>query len=156
MIDCWQFRQARKHKAHTKMLHHESFENAAVLTAREHEILEYIAQGLSTKEVAQQVGIAPRTVDKHVENIRLKLRAKNRTHMIACAVIEGFLEVEEGRNQKRCESTMPKGTSLLKGWFYLDNIMNRKEDRSGLFECLDTRNSHSLLTHQRPENWFLI
>ena len=97
------------------MLHHESFENAAVLTAREHEILEYIAQGLSTKEVAQQVGIAPRTVDKHVENIRLKLRAKNRTHMIACAVIEGFLEVEEGRNQKRCESTMPKGTSLLKG-----------------------------------------
>lgn len=77
------------------MLHHESFENAPVLTAREHEILEYIAQGLSTKEVAQHVGIAPRTVDKHVENIRLKLRAKNRTHMIACAVVEGFLEVED-------------------------------------------------------------
>ncbi|WP_339827085.1 helix-turn-helix transcriptional regulator [uncultured Parasphingorhabdus sp.] len=106
-IECWQLCQARKNKAHSEMLHHESFENAPVLTAREHEILEYIAQGLSTKEVAQHVGIAPRTVDKHVENIRLKLRAKNRTHMIACAVVEGLLEVEEDEREEPSGNEIP-------------------------------------------------
>ena len=78
------------------MLQQMSLNNGPVLTERESEILEYVAQGFSTKEVAQQVGIAPRTVDRHVENVRLKLRAKNRTHMIACAVVEGLLAVDTG------------------------------------------------------------
>ncbi len=76
------------------MLQHGNFSNGPVLTERESEILEYVAQGLSTKEIALLVGIAPRTVDRHVENVRLKLRAKNRTHMIACAVMEGLLDVD--------------------------------------------------------------
>ncbi|MEP2357784.1 MAG: helix-turn-helix transcriptional regulator [Marinomonas sp.] len=81
-------------KVNQFMLQQISLNNGPVLTARESEILEYVAQGLSTKEVAQHVGIAPRTVDRHVENVRLKLRAKNRTHMIACAVMEGLLAVD--------------------------------------------------------------
>lgn len=76
------------------MLQQKSLTNGPVLTLREHEILEFIAQGLSTKEVAQHIDIAPRTVDRHVENVRLKLRAKNRTHMVACAVMEGLLQVD--------------------------------------------------------------
>ncbi len=76
------------------MLQQKSLTNGPVLTLREHEILELIAQGLSTKEVAQHIDIAPRTVDRHVENVRLKLRAKNRTHMVACAVMEGLLQVD--------------------------------------------------------------
>jgi DNA-binding CsgD family transcriptional regulator len=76
------------------MLQQKSLTNGPVLTLREHEILEFIAQGLSTKEVAQLIDIAPRTVDRHVENVRLKLRAKNRTHMVACAVMEGLLQVD--------------------------------------------------------------
>ncbi|MEH6758499.1 MAG: helix-turn-helix transcriptional regulator [Parasphingorhabdus sp.] len=79
------------------MLQQKSLTNGPVLTLREHEILEYVAQGLSTKEVAQHVDIAPRTVDRHVENVRLKLRAKNRTHMVACAVMEGLLQVKVSR-----------------------------------------------------------
>ncbi|HEY9090879.1 helix-turn-helix transcriptional regulator [Parasphingorhabdus sp.] len=75
------------------MLQRKSLANDPVLTLREHEILEYIALGLSTKEVAQHINIAPRTVDRHVENVRLKLRAKNRTHMVVCAVMEGLLQV---------------------------------------------------------------
>ena len=76
------------------MLHQKYLNSDPELTARESEILEYIAQGLSTKEVALHTDIAPRTVDRHVENIRLKLRAKNRTHMIACAVMAGLLHVD--------------------------------------------------------------
>lgn len=82
------------------MLHHGNFSNGPVLTERESEILEYVAQGLSTKEIALLVGIAPRTVDRHVENVRLKLRAKNRTHMIACAVMEGLLDVDSGPSEE--------------------------------------------------------
>jgi DNA-binding CsgD family transcriptional regulator len=74
------------------MLTQKILTNGPVLTPREREILELVAQGLSTKQVAQNVDIAPRTVDRHVENIRLKLRAKNRSHMVACALMEGLLD----------------------------------------------------------------
>lgn len=71
--------------------------NDPVLTRREVEILEYVTLGLSAKEVARQVAISPRTVERHVENVRLKLRAKNRTHMVACAVRAGLLTINEGQ-----------------------------------------------------------
>lgn len=70
-----------------------------VLTRREVEILEYATLGLSAKEVAQHIDISPRTVERHLENIKLKLRAKNRTHMVACAVREGLLKVGEGNGR---------------------------------------------------------
>ncbi|MEP2101299.1 MAG: helix-turn-helix transcriptional regulator [Parasphingorhabdus sp.] len=69
--------------------------NDPILTNREIEILEYVTLGLSAKEVARHVDISPRTVDRHVESARLKLRARNRTHMVACAVKAGLLKVNE-------------------------------------------------------------
>ncbi|QTD55227.1 response regulator transcription factor [Parasphingorhabdus cellanae] len=67
--------------------------NDPMLTNREIEILEYVTLGLSAKEVARHIDISPRTVDRHVESARLKLRARNRTHMVACAVKAGLLTV---------------------------------------------------------------
>lgn len=90
------------------MLQQKSLTNGPVLTLREHEILEFIAQGLSTKEVAQHIDIAPRTVDRHVENVRLKLRARNRTHMVACAVMEGLLEVNMSPQEAGPSSAFPQ------------------------------------------------
>lgn len=63
------------------------------LTNREAEILEMIANGLSAKEAAQYVGIAPRTVERYVENVRLKMGARNRVHMVTLAVGQGMLTV---------------------------------------------------------------
>lgn len=71
--------------------------NDPVLTRREIEILEYVTLGLSAKEVARHVTISPRTVERHVENIRLKLHARNRAHMVACAVRAGLLTVSGGQ-----------------------------------------------------------
>jgi LuxR family transcriptional regulator, transcriptional regulator of spore coat protein len=65
-----------------------------LLTAREHQVLERVAQGLSAKEVAQEIDIAPRTVERHIENVRLKIRARNRTHMVTLAVELGLLVLE--------------------------------------------------------------
>jgi DNA-binding CsgD family transcriptional regulator len=56
------------------------------LTRREQEILELVALGKSAKEVAQLCQIAPRTVECHLDTMRLKMRARNRTHMVAIAI----------------------------------------------------------------------
>jgi DNA-binding CsgD family transcriptional regulator len=64
----------------------------ADLTPREREVLELTANGYSAKEVASLIGIAPRTVERHVETVRLKMHARNRVHMITQAVIRGVLK----------------------------------------------------------------
>jgi LuxR family transcriptional regulator of spore coat protein len=63
-------------------------------TARERQVLELVADGLSAKRIAQEIGIAPRTVERHIENVRNKLRAKNKTHMIAKAMAFGLIEID--------------------------------------------------------------
>jgi len=66
-----------------------------VLTPRETGIVELIANGYSAKEVAATIHIAPRTVERHIENARHKLRAKNMAHLVAKALISGSLRIEE-------------------------------------------------------------
>jgi LuxR family transcriptional regulator, transcriptional regulator of spore coat protein len=61
------------------------------LTQREHSVLALVAKGLSAKEVALVLAIAPRTVEKHIDHVRLKIRAKNRAHMVAQAMERGIL-----------------------------------------------------------------
>lgn len=79
-----------------------------LLTTREYQVLKLVAQGLSAKEIAQSIDIAPRTVERHIENVRLKIRARNRTHMVTLAVELGLLHLENevaslsGSEQLRC------------------------------------------------------
>ena len=61
------------------------------LSDRERQVLECIAQGLSSKQCAQQLGIAPRTVERHVENLRNKLNARNKPHLVAKALQNGHI-----------------------------------------------------------------
>jgi LuxR family maltose regulon positive regulatory protein len=49
-----------------------------ILTRRETEILSLLAEGLSNKEIAARIYIAPVTVKKHLQNIFKKLDARNR------------------------------------------------------------------------------
>jgi len=57
----------------------------ARLTDRELEILEYLALGLTVKQVATRLGVSPRTIDSHVERLYRKLGARNRVEVIARA-----------------------------------------------------------------------
>lgn len=66
-----------------------------ILSDRERDILVLIAGGLSAKEVALRCDISPRTVEHHIENIRNKLRARNRAHIVAKAMAYGELPVPE-------------------------------------------------------------
>ena len=66
-------------------------EDFVLLSEREREVLQCIAQGLSSKQCAQELGIAPRTVERHVENLRNKLNARNKPHLVAKALAGGHI-----------------------------------------------------------------
>lgn len=63
------------------------------LTDRELQILELVSVGQSAKEIALEIDIAPRTVERHIENVRLKLSARNRAHLITKAAVMGLLTI---------------------------------------------------------------
>lgn len=64
------------------------------LTPRETQVLMLVVEGLSTKQIAQELEIAPKTVDGHVERMRLRMGAHNRCHMVGLAASMGFLDVD--------------------------------------------------------------
>ena len=61
------------------------------LSTREIEVLQFMAQGASNGEIADDLVIALGTVKRHVSNILSKLQADNRTHAVACARTLGLL-----------------------------------------------------------------
>ena len=62
------------------------------LTQREIEVLHFVAIGLSAKEIAKELSIAPRTVERYIDHVRLKTRTRNRAHMVAHAIREGLIQ----------------------------------------------------------------
>ncbi|MEM9500798.1 MAG: helix-turn-helix transcriptional regulator [Pseudomonadota bacterium] len=73
----------------------DNYLRAMMLTHRETEVLRCVVLGFSSKEAARKLDKSPRTIDRYVEIVRFKLRAKNRTHMVARAVQAGLLELSE-------------------------------------------------------------
>lgn len=55
------------------------------LTAREHDALDLIARGMSNSAIADQLGIAPKTVANHISSIFLKLGVATRAEAIVRA-----------------------------------------------------------------------
>jgi non-specific serine/threonine protein kinase len=55
---------------------------AAMLTSRERDIAKYVAQGLRNRQVAEQLVIAERTVETHLEHIYFKLAIHSRAQLI--------------------------------------------------------------------------
>lgn len=66
------------------------------ITARETEVLEWIARGKTDSETAAMLHISVRTVQKHVENIFLKLGVETRTAAMARFVEASSLPVRQG------------------------------------------------------------
>lgn len=62
------------------------------LTDRERDILKLVARGLSTKEIAAQLDISPRTVDTHRANLMRKLGLKSVALLTQFALREGLIE----------------------------------------------------------------
>jgi DNA-binding NarL/FixJ family response regulator len=62
------------------------------LSRREKEILQKVAYGATTKEVARDLGISPHTVKTHLERIFEKLGANDRAQAVAIAIRSGLVE----------------------------------------------------------------
>ena len=71
------------------------FTPRADLSARELEVLQHVAGGLGTKEIAQAIGRSPETVKAHLESIFKKLDARDRAHAVTIALQRGFLHLDE-------------------------------------------------------------
>jgi HD-GYP domain-containing protein (c-di-GMP phosphodiesterase class II) len=67
-------------------------EGPAGLTAREIEVLRLLARGLSNKQIAASLVIAPKTVGNHVEHIYAKTGASNRAGAGLFAMQHGLLD----------------------------------------------------------------
>lgn len=77
------------------MAAHESRATAAAvrlarLTAREHEILQGLAEGLPNKSIAHDLGISPRTVEVHRANVMSKLDVHSLSEALRLAFAAGM------------------------------------------------------------------
>jgi DNA-binding NarL/FixJ family response regulator len=63
-----------------------------MLTAREREILQLLADGMSNADVASKLFISQETVKSHVRHILAKLEADTRTHAVAIALRESIID----------------------------------------------------------------
>jgi DNA-binding NarL/FixJ family response regulator len=62
------------------------------LTAREMDVLQLVVRGLSNREMAAELVLSPRTVERHLENIYRKTGARNRVEVAAYAVGAGLAQ----------------------------------------------------------------
>jgi DNA-binding NarL/FixJ family response regulator len=67
------------------------------LTAREREVLELVAQGLSNAEIARRFALSDHTVRNHVSNVYSKLQVFDRAQAIVLARKAGMGESSTGR-----------------------------------------------------------
>ena len=63
-----------------------------MLTGREREILQLLADGMSNADVASKLFISQETVKSHVRHILAKLEADTRTHAVAIALRESIID----------------------------------------------------------------
>ena len=62
------------------------------LTGREEEVLQFLARGLSTLEMAQRLGISPHTVRDHVKALFAKVRVRSRAELVARVFADHYFD----------------------------------------------------------------
>lgn len=60
------------------------------LTSRERQVIRHIAEGLTTKEISQVMGVSPKTIDNHRTNLMQKLDLHNVAEVVIYAAKSGL------------------------------------------------------------------
>jgi len=61
------------------------------MTHREFEVLGFLGRGLTTQEIAEQMGLSPNTVKSHTRSLFTKFGAHNRVQALAVAKERGLI-----------------------------------------------------------------
>jgi two-component system response regulator NreC len=68
----------------------------ATLTAREKEILKFLAEGESVKEIAAGLNLSVKTVEAHKFNLMRKLDIHNKAHLVQYAIQKKIIKIPVG------------------------------------------------------------
>jgi two-component system, NarL family, response regulator NreC len=68
--------------------------SSPVLTAREREVLQPIAEGKATKEIADSLNLSVKTVETHRRNIMEKLHLRGTAELTKYAIREGIISID--------------------------------------------------------------
>jgi len=75
------------------LLHEARRDTDGIISAREEEVLQLVADGLGTNEIAERLYISHRTVKNHLASIYEKLNARDRTQAVLMAVKMGIVKL---------------------------------------------------------------
>ena len=67
------------------------------MTQREHEVIELVAMGLSNRAIAERLVVSPRTVERHIANVMLKLGLSSRVQVALWVIETSARWRDEGR-----------------------------------------------------------
>lgn len=65
----------------------------SILTAREREVLQAIAEGNSTKSIARELHVSPKTVEWHRSQLMKKLNVESVAELVKYAISEGLTDI---------------------------------------------------------------
>jgi len=71
-----------------------------ILGPREREVLQLLAEGFTSIQIAERLGVSPSTAETHRRNIMRKLDVHNVAELTKYAIREGLTTLESGRGQK--------------------------------------------------------
>lgn len=130
------------------------------LTVREREVLELLTNGESTRELAERLGVSPRTIQKHLQRIYAKLSVKRRMAADNCAVAnQNRVNLSDRETQGYCaekkygiicsETYTPYRVRLQRGWLKSGTSGNIRRD----LDCQRTVriNVHRSLLQDTPQ-----
>ena len=65
------------------------------LSKREIEVLKLVSEGMLNEDIGETLGISPKTVGRHRENIMRKLDIHSRSDLVVYAIRIGLLNIDE-------------------------------------------------------------
>jgi len=68
---------------------------SAGLSPRQREVLELVAEGMTSTEIAERLVVSPETVRTHLRNARLKLGASTKAQAVAIAMLRGEIQLSD-------------------------------------------------------------
>ncbi len=81
------------HLFHQGLIGHDDLADRLRLSPREKQCLGRVARGMTSKEIARDLGLSPRTVDLHIARASTRLGAANRIEAVTRAVRDGQVDL---------------------------------------------------------------